>query len=72
MDTTYTGKYKRGERVSYAYFSAAVSCQSSRRIAGRGKITGTERANGARMYVIDRDVLVYEPEIRRRLRKHSN
>ena len=69
MQTTYTGKFKRGERVSYAYFSAAVSCQSSRRITGRGKITGTVRANGMKMYVIDRDLCLYEPEIKRRLRK---
>jgi hypothetical protein len=67
MNTTWTHKYKRGERVSYVYFSAAMSCQSSRRITGQGRITRMPYANGVRMYEIDGDVLVYEPEIKRRL-----
>lgn len=69
MNTTWTHKYKRGERVSYAYFTAAMSCQSSRRVTGRGTITSMPRVNGVRMYEIDRDILVFEPEIKRRLVK---
>ena len=66
--TVYTGKFKRGQRVTWAFYASAISCQSSGLVRGVGKITGTEKANGQTMYVIDRELLLFEREVKRVLK----
>lgn len=62
--TKYTGKFKVGQSVTYAYFAAAISAgQNGRIIRGSARIAGTQKANGTTMYVMDDDKLVFEQEI---------
>lgn len=61
----FTGKFRRGQRVSYCF---RQPYDPDTRISGRGKITGTETVEGARMYVIADDLLLYESEIRKVLK----
>lgn len=62
--TTYTGKFKKGQRVLFGYYAPATSCcENGTFISGAGKITGTQEAEGTTMYVIDNGAMVFEFEI---------